>query len=63
MVRFVKWDMRRHRLIFTMFSASNLGEDLERGEVNAYWYTAYDLKTENFKIITQTTGLPEPQVG
>ena len=63
MVRFVQWDTARHRLIFTMFSASNLGEQLHPGEINAYWYTAYDLKTWQFKIITHTKGLPEPRVG
>ena len=63
MLRFVQWDTVHQRIIFTMFSASNWGERLERGEINAFWYTAYDLKTGRFKIITNTKGLPEPQVG
>ena len=63
-IRFVQWDAAQHRLIFTMHSASYwAGGPPHRGDVSALWYTAYDLKTGRFRIITHTQGLPEPQDG
>jgi len=64
MVRFVRWDTARHRLIFTMSSASYwAGSREHRGDISAFWYTAYDLKTGAFEIITHPQRLPEPQAG
>ena len=63
MVRFVQWDTAHHRLIFTMASASYWGgSNPHRGDISAFWYTAFDLKKRVFKIITHPRGLPAPQV-
>ena len=62
MVRFVQWDTARHRLIFTCYCKSFQGTARHPNGRDCYWYTAYDLRTRQFRIITRTQGLPEPQV-